>query len=137
MPQLDYMVLADYVRADGASLHIMGAGIDTIQAASVPAARQVGIALRLTFDSTDDPEARHALALIFQSTDKVLATIRGEFDTPPRNDDLPVHWKTGVIMALPTMLPLPQYGDYSLELTLNDEPVKSIDLRVIPSVGNV
>ena len=32
MPELDYMVLADYVRQDGGSIHIMGAGVDTVAA---------------------------------------------------------------------------------------------------------
>jgi hypothetical protein len=29
MPQMEYLVLADYVRQDAVATHIMGAGIDT------------------------------------------------------------------------------------------------------------
>lgn len=36
MPELDYMVLADYVRQDGGVVHIMGAGVDTVFASAVP-----------------------------------------------------------------------------------------------------
>ncbi|MEV5412178.1 hypothetical protein AB0K60_25500 [Thermopolyspora sp. NPDC052614] len=134
MPELDYMVLADYVRTDNGNLHIMGAGIDTIIAAKLPAARNVGIALRLTFDSTERPGIDHRIELIFQSSDQVLAKVRGELKTPPKPDDVPVHWKTGVVTALQIGLPLPQYGDYSIELTLDDKHLKSIDLRVVPPV---
>jgi len=36
VPELDYMVLADYVRQDGGVIHIMGAGVDTVTAPVVP-----------------------------------------------------------------------------------------------------
>ena len=36
MPELDYMVLADYVRQDNGVIHIMGAGMDTIATSAVP-----------------------------------------------------------------------------------------------------
>lgn len=32
MPELDYMLLADYVRQDGGVVHVMGAGVDTVTA---------------------------------------------------------------------------------------------------------
>lgn len=49
MPELDYMVLADYVRMDAGGVHIMGAGIDTITAPLVPTAHTVHAALHITF----------------------------------------------------------------------------------------
>ncbi len=46
MPQLEYMVLAEYVRQDPTGLiHIMGAGIDTINAPVVPTVQPLGVAL--------------------------------------------------------------------------------------------
>ncbi len=57
MPELDYMVLADYVREDTGTIHIMGAGIDTFTVPQVPAAAPVGIALRITFGRTASAQA--------------------------------------------------------------------------------
>jgi hypothetical protein len=36
MPELDYMVLAEYVRQDNGVIHIMGAGVDTVATPAVP-----------------------------------------------------------------------------------------------------
>ena len=50
MPELDYMVLADYVRQDAGVIHIMGAGVDTVTAPAVPTVQPFGVALRITED---------------------------------------------------------------------------------------
>src|SRR5215472_10154522 len=50
MPELDYMVLADYVRQEANGvIHIMGAGVDTITTAAVPTQWPLGVALRMSF----------------------------------------------------------------------------------------
>ena len=38
-----------------------------------------------------------------------------------------------VVLALNTRLPVPEYGDYSLDLILDDRPVKTITLTVASS----
>lgn len=132
MPELDFMVLADYVRTDAGTMHIMGAGIDTITAAAVPTIYPAALAIRITFDSADEPGTEHKLTLIFQGSDSVLATVNGHFRTPPKIENVPIHWHTGVGIALKSGLPLPRYGDYALELAIDDKHVKTINLRVIP-----
>src|SRR5260370_32454537 len=121
MPELDYMVLADYVREDTGTIHIMGAGIDTFTVPQVPAAAPVGIALRITFGRTEEVGGRHLLKLIFQGPDQHLLDIDASFLTPPQPAGVPEHWRTAVGMALRLMLPLPAYGDYSLELVIDDK----------------
>lgn len=131
MLELDYLVLADYVRGDSGVLHIMGAGIDTVIAPSVPTAHAVGIAARIKFDATEEPGTPHKLSITFQGDDEVLASVHGTFMTPPPVGGTPVHWKTNVNLAMRATLPLPRYGDYSLDVVLDNHRVKSIDLRVI------
>lgn len=134
MPQLDYMVLADYVRQDSGVTHIMGAGIDTVIAASVPTARHVGIALRITFGTDEEVGAPHNLTVAFQAADgERLLEAKSSFATPPPAPGIPAHWRTGLGIALQIPLPLPRYGDYSLELDIDDGVItKSIDFRVVP-----
>lgn len=132
MPELDYMVLADYVRADAGMMHIMGAGIDTLGVPAVPAARTLSLAIRITTDSSDQPGEVHTLAVVFQGSDRVLATLTGNFKTPEKVEDVPIHWKTGLGIALQLSLPIPEYGDYSLELTIDGKFAKSIDIRAVP-----
>jgi hypothetical protein len=47
MPELDFMVTADYVRAEGGMLHMIAAGVDTLLVRSVPAAQPLGVGLRM------------------------------------------------------------------------------------------
>ena len=133
MPAIDYVVLAEYVREDGGTVHIMGAGADTFYVASVPTASPAGIAARISFDSTEQVGAEHKFSLIFQDADRHLLEMAGRFLTPPQLPGVPEHWRTAVGLALRLVLPLPQLGDYSLELIIDDDPnlAKSIDVRAV------
>ncbi|HEX4829587.1 MAG TPA: hypothetical protein VH478_00655 [Trebonia sp.] len=132
MPELDYMVLADYVRQDNGVIHIMGAGIDTITAPTVPTVVPLGIALKLSFDTTERPGEVHQLTVAFIGADKPVMDASATFTTPPRPPHLPEHWKTGLGVALQIPVPLPQYGDYSCELSVDGDLItKSYEFRVI------
>ena|SRR5215475_10442976 len=133
MPELDYMVLADYVRQDGGVIHILGAGIDTVFAVSVPTVHPFGIALRISFSTTEEPGEQHRLAVSFVGPDQPVLGATATFDTPPRPEGVPAHWRTGVGIALQIAVPLPRYGDYSCELDIDEGVItKSLDFRVIP-----
>jgi hypothetical protein len=133
MPELDYMVLADYVRSDGGVIHIMGAGVDTIGAPAVPAAQPLGVALRLSFSTTEEVGEQHLLAVTFQGPDNPVLTARARFVTPPPPPGVPEHWRPAIGIAMQMLVPLPGYGDYSCELDIDDGTItKSFDFRVIP-----
>ena len=132
MPELDYIVLADYVRQDGGAVHIMGAGIDTIAAPVVPAVQPLGIALRITFGTTEEVGEPHRLTLAFQSPDERVLEATADFATPAQPPGVPEHWRTAIGVALRLAVPLPRYGDYSLELDIDDGMItRSIDIRVV------
>jgi hypothetical protein len=44
-----------------------------------------------------------------------------------------MHCATGVVLALNTRLPVPAYGDYSLDLIQDDRPVRTITLTTAAS----
>jgi hypothetical protein len=132
MPELDYMVLADYVRQDGGVIHIMGAGVDTVAAPTVPAVQPFGVALRISFDTTEQPGDEHHLTVSFIGPDKRVLDANATFFTPPRAPGVPEHWRTGLGVALQIPVPLPQYGDYSCELNIDDGAIiKSYEFRVV------
>jgi len=132
MPQLDYMVLADYVRQDGGFVHIMGAGVDTVTAPAVPAVQPFGVALRISFGTTEQPGEEHHLMVSFIGPDKRVLDANATFNTPPRTPGVPEHWRTGLGVVLQIPVPLPQYGDYSCELNIDDGTIiKSYEFRVI------
>ena len=135
MPELDFMVTADYVRAEGGVLHMIAAGFDTLWVPVVPSARQVGVGLRLLLDVAEARE-EHQITLIYQDEDgRVLFRITGTLGPAGPGQQLPPPGRPfGVPMAFNLTLPMPAYGDYSLELFLDDQanPAKSITLTVAP-----
>jgi hypothetical protein len=132
MPELDYMVLADYVRQDGGVMHILGAGVDTVAAPAIPAVQPFGVALRISFGTTEQPGTEHHLTVSFIGPDTPVLDANAEFITPARPSGVPEHWRTGLNVALQIAVPLPQYGDYSCELNIDDGAiVKSFEFRVV------
>lgn len=136
MPQIDYVVLAEYVRQDQGVTHIMGAGIDTfgVPSHALPAAVPVGLAVRVTFDSRDEAGAPHELQVDYTGEDEQgLLTARQTFLAPAHPLGIPEHWRIGVSIIIRTALPIPVHGNYALTVTLDDDPERTrrIDLRAI------
>lgn len=132
MPLLDYMVLADYVRQDGGVIHIMGAGVDTIGAPVLPAAQPLGVAMRISFDTTEQIGEEHRLTVTFVGPDQPVLSVSARFATPSRPPGVPEHWRAAVGIALQMPVPLPRYGDYSCELDIDDGAItKSFEFRVV------
>lgn len=140
MPELEYLVLADYVRQDAGVTHIMGAGIDTfnIPAFQLPAAIPVGLVARITFSVRDEVGAEHEVSLLFQGPGGDLLGASQRFPTPPPAPGVPEHWRTAVSLVMRLALPFPSHGDYRLRVTLDDDPrlSRSLDVRAIdPASG--
>jgi hypothetical protein len=142
MPELDYVVLADYVRQDAGTTHIMGAGIDTftMPASVLPAAVPVGLAVRIMFTSRDTVGQEHSINLTFslrteddQAPEQPLMTATQRFPTPAAPPGVPAHWRTAVGIVIRFAVPIPQHGDYALDLTIDDDPRLSrrLDLRAV------
>lgn len=135
MPELEYLVLADYVRQDAGMTHIMGAGLDTIYVSQerLPVAVPVGIVARITFSSRDEVGAEHDLSLVFQGPGGDLLTVSQRFPTPPPAPGIPEHWRTAANLVSRLALPIPAHGDYRLQIILDDDPrlSRSVDVRAI------
>ncbi|MGH3119550.1 MAG: DUF6941 family protein [Streptosporangiaceae bacterium] len=134
MPELDFMVVADYVRTDAGVLHMVGAGFDTAHLPAVPGILTAGVGLRLLLDVAEAREP-HPFTLIFQNADGArLAEIAGVVGPVPAGTPEPPPGRPySVVLALNTRLPVPGYGDYSLDLVLDDQPVKTISLAMAAS----
>ena len=137
MPELEYVVLAEYVRQDAGMTHIMSAGMDTIAIPPdrLPAAIPVGLAARITFDASDQVGAEHEIGLIFHGPGGAELLRMGQtFQTPPPQEGVPAHWRTAATLVVRLLLPIPAYGnDYRLEVVLDDDPrlSRSVDVRAV------
>lgn len=130
MPELDFMVIADYVRAEGGVLHMIAAGFDTIYAASVPVMRHVGVGMRLTM-TLAEAQYEHEVELIFQDVDgKRIAEVNGTIGAQPHVSAPLAGRPFGIAMAFNLMVPIPAFGDYSLELLIDHGHKKTIPIVV-------
>jgi hypothetical protein len=133
MPELDFMIISDYVRAENGVLHMIAGGVDTITARAVPASRSIGIGLGLKLPRRE-LAVHHTLRLVFHGTDGARIAEIGA-DLPARSEASAVSAgrTVRVVTALNMSLPLPAYGDYSLELLVNGNRKKEIPIYVVPS----
>jgi hypothetical protein len=139
MPELEYLLLADYVRQDGNFAHIMGAGIDTfnIPAAALPAAVPAGAFARISFSSRDEVGAEHDIKLVFEgpSGDDLL-TVSQRIQAPAPAPGVPETWRTFISIVFRFALPFTEHGAYRLQVMLDDDPTKSrsVDVRAVEPV---
>jgi hypothetical protein len=131
MPELDFALIGDYVRPEGGIAHVIGAGIDTVVPPEVPTGHNFGLLLRLTF-SRQELERPHRIEVIFQDMDGTRLAHLNTVATPTPVEGIPAGWRQGLQAAFNLGIPLPDYGQYSFEVLVNDTHLKSIPLRVVP-----
>jgi hypothetical protein len=131
MLQFDYALLCDYVRAEGGVAHVIAAGIDTIYRPEVPAVANLGLLAHFTF-TDEDVGQEHRLELqLADEEGQQVARITG---TPPLQPvpGLPEGWPYGGTITLNFGVPFSHHGPYRLTILLDGNPVKTINLRVVP-----
>jgi len=132
MPELDFMCVADYVRAENGVLHMIAAGFDTIYAQAVPSVRQIGLGMRLLLTAAETGH-EHPVELIFQNPDgRRLAQINALIPAQPIPPAVRPGRAMGAVLAFNIQLPLPSYGDFSFELLIHGNRAKSIPIIVSP-----
>lgn len=131
MAEIDFVILADYVRNDAGVLNIVGGGFDHIYALAMPSGQNVGLGLRFLF-TRPECDRPHEVRIAFQDAQaQVLVEVRAAFvpSVPPGyqpGDHI------GMTINANMGIPLPDYGQYTFEILLDDEPMKSIPLRAVP-----
>ena len=129
MPTLDYAVLCDHVRAEGGVAHIIAAGIDTISAAQVPVTHNMGIVVQLEF-TRNECGRPHRIEAHLQGIDgDTIAQIQGAIT--PEWVEAPVGWDTRAQVTMNVGILFPRYGEYAMEILVNDTSLKRINLRVV------
>ena len=130
MPELDYAFLADYARSKNGSLDALSIGINTIGAVAIPSTVQMVLVLRLALDRIDC-ESLHHIATIVQDPDGArLAELQMEAQAqwpdvePPGN-------RVNVELLMPISLSLASRGPYSVDLTIDGTPEKTISFNVV------
>lgn len=130
MPELDFAILADYVRAERGIGHLVAGGIDTIWLDQVPGGQNMGLLLRIDFKRSECGRP-HRVEIFVQDEDgERLVQVVGTL-TPEWDDSLPVTWRAKALIAFNFGVPLARFGIYDIEIVIDDQSVKTMPLRVL------
>jgi hypothetical protein len=133
--ECDLLVLCDVVRPYENRLHILAAGWDSIITPQLPARRELGVAVRLV-------GAPEALARPLHISVEVLGPTNGSSDPPslagarfdvtfvPEAED---YIKDVAVLLVPLRIlcTFQKYGKHVVELTLNDQTLRTTHLWLI------
>ncbi len=130
MADLDFAIISDSARVADDMMFVLAGGWDTIQASNVPADVHLALALRLLFNQSEC-DRPHRLEVFVRGADgQELARMDGT-TTPNRPEGVPIHWKANSMLAVRFPVRFPDYGEYVIDILLNDSSVKELPLRVV------
>lgn len=131
MPKCNVALIADYARQEGGLAHLIGAGVDTIHCPVVPTVQPMGLLAVLEF-SAGECGRPHRVEVIVQDQDGVvLNKVTGSI-VPERDRTLPPGWPARAPLVLNLLVPIPDYGVYSLEVLADDAEMATIRFRSVP-----
>jgi predicted dienelactone hydrolase len=125
--------LCDSAETREGLLFVLGAGVSRIWRPDMPAPMGVclGMIIELHRDERDRP---HEFEVRIHSEDgQEIAKAAGGFQVDAEGSDLEVHEMATVPIALDfRSVPLPAFGPYSVEITINGEHRRSLGFSVRP-----
>jgi hypothetical protein len=131
MPEVDFAMFCEEAYVSDGFLYAKGAAWDTLVVEKVPAAHQTALALRLLFEPSDCGRT-HEVEVFIQDIDGKRIAFGLARPHPELDPTAPAHWLISSIVTISFLLPLPVYGEYSLEVVIDGESSKSAQLRAVP-----
>jgi len=133
VPRLEYAHLAEHVRQEGGISHVIAAGIDTLTTEQVPS--PWNLAVWLGFRWADDEIGQSSpLQIIFRRGRQRLLQLQAEIAIAERPADLPAEWPARTTLAFNMGVVLPEYGVYSIDISVGGRVRHTLPLRVIAPV---
>jgi Family of unknown function (DUF6941) len=132
MPELDYALLCDYVRAEGVLAHVVAANVDTVLAPTIPTGRNLGLLVVLKFSEDECGRAHQARFRFYGPSGDQLVEVTADV-RPEWEQGLPDGWLIPANLGLNIGLPLPEYGEYHFDVLIGEEaePRKVLKLRLL------
>ena len=140
MPQLDWMILANYAEAppQGGLVYIHGGAWDTLTVAApmegpegMVAALTGSLALRILFHSTESGREHVAEILLMDADGGEVAKVDVTFRIE-RTHGLPASWLQGSNLVIPLAgIGLPKFGEYTFSLSINGNHMSDRPFRVL------
>lgn len=129
MPKLEFAFLADAAEAEpGKKFYVLGGGVDSIGAAAFPVVHpHLALLIRVMIHPIESERAHTLEIRLIDDDGHELARMEGNFQAAggPPGREMPMN----ISLAL-SNIRFEKQGDYSIELLLDNQHVKSLPLRV-------
>ena len=130
MPKLDFAFLADAAEAEpGRKFYVLGGGVDSIGAQTFPVVHpHLALLIRVLVHPTETGRAHDLEIRLIDSDGGELAKMEGNFTANPGGPpgrELPINISLGM-----SNIRFEKPGDFSIELLVDNQHVKSLPLRV-------
>ena len=129
MPKLEFAFLADAAEAEpGKKFYILGGGVDSIGAQAFPVVHpHLALLIRVLVHPMESERAHTLEIRLIDDDGHELARMEGNFQAAggPPGRELPMN----ISLAL-SNIRFERQGDYSIELLLDGQHVKSLPLRL-------
>ncbi|HEV2685196.1 MAG TPA: hypothetical protein VGW79_01025 [Actinomycetota bacterium] len=129
MPKLDFAFLADAAEAEpGKKFYVLGGGVDSIGAQAFPVVHpHLALLIRVLIHPTESERAHTLEIRLIDDDGHELARMEGNFQAAggPPGREMPMN----ISLAL-SNIRFERHGDYSIELLLDNQHVKSLPLRI-------
>lgn len=130
MPKLDFAFLADAADAEpGRKFYVLGGGIDSIAAPALPVVHPlVALVLRLLVHPAEADRDHHLEIRMMDSDGAGLANLEGHFSATGQTQsgrEIPLNLVVNLVNTR-----FERQGDYSIEILINNQHMKSLPLRL-------
>ena len=129
MPKLEFAFLADSAEAEpGRKFYVLGGGVDSIGAHAFPVVHpHLALLIRVSVHPTEAERAHILEIRLIDSDGGELARMEGNFQAGggPPGREMPMNISLAV-----SNIRFERPGDYSIELLLDNQHVKSLPLRL-------
>jgi hypothetical protein len=129
MPKLEFAFLADAAEAEpGKKFYVLGGGVDSIGAQAFPVVHpHLALLIRVLVHPTEAERAHTLEIRLIDDDGHELARMEGNFQAAggPPGRELPMNISLAV-----SNIGFERQGDYSIELLLDNQHVKSLPLRL-------
>jgi hypothetical protein len=143
--ELEWMMLANHAEVAGGLVYISGGTWDTVNVIGPPpegapegvvGAVQGTLIVRLSFHATEEGNEYPLHVTIVEEDGDEIASVDGTVNAQSGQDDVapraPATWRRGVNVLIPlTGLPLPRFGEYRINFSLNREYKGDLPFRVL------
>jgi hypothetical protein len=126
--KVELFTLCDFAQAEPTGkMNLLGT-FDRIHAKEAPIVRSVfAVAARLRFEAHEEGTRTVALSFIDSDGQRVMPLLRAQFAVkiPPGEPGVPLNY----VMVVP-QIKLPRFGDYQIDLTVDDKVEATLPLYV-------